>query len=124
MANETRCDRLHIADLQAEVGAWSDYNFGDVGDRDDGIAAGPLGLVEEVGELCRAFVKRTEGIRGTRAEWDDEIRKEAADIVIKLAQICHDERFSLEAAVVARWIVVQQRDWVADRQGHGIPQED
>lgn len=111
------CVRMHIMDYQWAVGAWADRNFG-------GIDTGPVGLVEEVGELCRAWVKRKQGIRGTYDEWTAELKKEAADVFIKLAQICHDERFSLEAAVASRWDEVKQRDFVTNPIGHGLPQDE
>jgi NTP pyrophosphatase (non-canonical NTP hydrolase) len=116
---QAECSRgcREIDGYQLMIGAWSDYNFGDVPD------TGVIGLVEEVGEMCRAYVKRAQGIRGTREEWDAELRKEAADVFIKLAQICHDEKFYLSEAVAERWAIVRQRDWRADRQGHGIPAE-
>lgn len=121
------CDRPHIREYQARIGQWSDYNFG-------GVDTGPAGLVEEIAELftalsilgpaanmCQAWVKRTQGIRGTDAEWTAKMRKEAADVAIKLMQVCHDEGIDLEEAIAERWEVVGMRDFRANPLGHGMP---
>lgn len=136
----TNCDHVHIDAYMYQIGRWSTMNFGSVD-------TGPTGLVEEVAELyeamggddevtnrartlfgpvakmCRAWVKRTQGIRGTHEQWSAEMRMEAADVFIKLAQICYDEHFSLEDAVAERWAVVGARDFVSNPIGHGMPKE-
>lgn len=112
-----------IGQYQQTIGVWSDYNFGRPGDPNY-VDTGPAGLAEEVGELCRAWVKRAQGIRGTREEWDAEFRKEAADVFIKLAQVCYGEGFSLQEAIAERWAVVGARDFRANPTGHGMPQEE
>lgn len=104
-----------IRDVQGEVNAWVERNFGH-----DNEMATVVGLVEEVGELSRAVVKRSQGIRGTREEWDVELRKEAADVFIKLCDVASFYGFDLHDAVAERWTVVSARDWKANPQGHGI----
>lgn len=101
--------------LQADVSAWVEHNFGH-----DNELATVGGLGEEVGEVLRAAVKRSQNIRGTRAEWDAELRKECADVLIKLCDVASFYGFDLADAVAARWAKVRQRDWKADPQGHGI----
>lgn len=106
---------IDIKILQAQVNTWVEHNFGH-----DNEMATVVGLVEEVGELSRAVVKRSQGIRGTREEWDAEMRKEAADVLIKLCDVASFYGFDLADAVAERWTVVSARDWKANPQGHGI----
>lgn len=107
MANEIR-------ELQTEVNAWVLRNF------DNSELTAVVGMVEEVGELCRAVVKMEQGIRGSREQWFAEIRKESGDVFIKLCDIARFYGFDLADAVAERWADVSRRDWKADPIGHGI----
>jgi NTP pyrophosphatase (non-canonical NTP hydrolase) len=108
-------DRVaQIRALQAAVSEWQERNF------DPSEVAVFGGLAEEVGEVMRAWVKRSQGIRGSRAEWDAEIRKEVGDVFIKLCDIARWEGFDLADAIHARWAKVGARDWRTDPIGHGI----
>ena len=99
------------------VGEWLAHNFGP--ERDVNEQA--LVLTEEVGELARALVKRSQGIRGTWSEWSREVRKEAADVYIALLAIAATEGFSLRDESALRWAEVSARDFRADPIGHGMP---
>lgn len=101
---------------QFAVHEWSVRNFGEIPQ-----TLVTLGLAEEVGELCRAVLKRAQGIRGTREEWNEEIRKELGDCVIKLLDIAAYEGVDLVQVTAARWDSVSKRNWVADPTGHGLP---
>ena len=103
-----------IRALQTEVNEWVTRNF------DNSELTAVVGMVEEVGELCRAVVKMEQGIRGTRAEWFAEIRKEAGDVFIKLCDVARFYGFDLSDAIHERWAKVGARDWKADPIGHGI----
>lgn len=107
-----------IRELQDQVNTWVEHNFGH-----DNELATVGGLAEEVGEVMRAAVKRSQGIRGTREEWDAELRKECADVLIKLCDVASFYGFDLAAATAARWGKVRQRDWKANPTGHGIEGE-
>jgi NTP pyrophosphatase (non-canonical NTP hydrolase) len=118
---EIRVELLPTVDvraLQDDVDAWVERNFGH-----DNELATVGGLVEETGEVMRAVVKRSQGIRGTTEEWDAELRKEAADVFIKLCDVASFYGFDLANAINERWDVVKQRDWKADPTGHGIEGE-
>ena len=104
---------------QEAVAEWVELNF-----RRDPLAVKTLGLVEEVGELCRAIIKREQGIRGTYDEWTAEIRKELGDIVIKLLDVAECASFDLITVAAIRWESVSQRDWIAAPKGHGLPDGD
>lgn len=109
---------LDLEDLQCEVAQWTGRNF-----PDDNRETVVLGLAEEVGEMARAALKRHQGIRGTAQEWETELRKEIGDVMIKLVHVAHVWGFSLSEAVLDRWDVVSQRDFVTNPKGHGLPDE-
>ncbi len=104
---------------QAEVRQWVLHNFGPTL-----LDVTTLGLVEEVGELCRAILKRDQGVRGSYEEWTAEIRKEQGDVMIKLLDLADTARFDLVEAAADRWAVVSERDFRANPRGHGIPAGD
>lgn len=101
---------------QGDVHAWSVRNFGQLPQ-----TIVTLGLAEEVGELCRAVLKREQGIRGTREEWDAEVRKELGDCVIKLLDIAAYEDADLMTVASQRWAAIRERNWIANPNGHGLP---
>jgi NTP pyrophosphatase (non-canonical NTP hydrolase) len=105
-----------FSDLQWQVAVWTARNFPNE-DRQTVV----LGLAEEVGEMCRAAVKQSQGIRGTHAQWDAEMRKEIGDAAIKLAHVAEIWGFDLREAISERWAEVSQRDFVTDPIGHGLP---
>lgn len=109
---------INLEDLQCDVAQWAARNF-----PADNKVTVVLGLAEETGEMCRAALKHDQGIRGTRQEWEQELRKEAGDVMIKLLHVAHVWGFSLDQAVLERWDVISQRDFVTNPRGHGLPDE-
>ena len=105
-----------ILPVQAEIHAWSVQNFGE-----SPQTIVTLGLAEEVGELCRAVLKREQGIRGSTEEWTAEIHKELGDCVIKLLDIAAYEGVDLAEVACSRWAVVSRREWRSNNIGHGLP---
>lgn len=94
-----------VADFQHQVQTWSEYNFGNQ------PAHRPLlGVAEEVGELCHAFLKTEQQIR--MEENHEEATKDAVgDIIIYLADFCSRTGLSLEECIRTTWNEVQMRDW-------------
>ena len=92
----------------ADVKHWKIDNFDE-----ESITETTLGLAEETGELCRAVLKRYQGIRGDKTYWDEEVKKELSDIVIKCHDVAGKEGFDLMIAVAERWDIVSRRDWRA-----------
>jgi NTP pyrophosphatase (non-canonical NTP hydrolase) len=78
------------------------------------------GLVEEVGEMFRAVTKRAQGIRGTREEWTEEIHGEIGDIFVKLCDVVDWEGMDLQKILETSIDKLNKRNWVDNRQGHGI----
>lgn len=101
--------------MQAQVAGWVGHNFPT--DTPETVA---LGIAEEAGEVCRAVLKRFQGIRGSREQWNAEIRKECADVLLKLYHLAVAEGFDLSEALESRWQEISKRDWQADKIGHGI----
>ncbi len=100
-----------LSDIQEEMKPWLRHNFG------DRPAWQPLlGLMEELGELSHAFLKREQGIR-TAEDHDAAIRDGVADILIYLMDFCNAEGINLATALRETWARVKQRDWKANPEG-------
>lgn len=69
-----------------------------------------LGLGEESGEVLRAILKRSEGIRGTKEEWNAEVRKEVGDVFARLVEVAMLDGFDLWEAIEDRFAVISERD--------------
>jgi NTP pyrophosphatase (non-canonical NTP hydrolase) len=98
-----------FAKLQDEVRQWANANFGDVPSWQP-----LLGVQEEAGELCHAFLKREQQIRGDREKHNHDMRDAVGDIVIYLLDFCSREGIDFEQAVRDTWATVQRRDWKAN----------
>ena len=98
-----------ISRVQREQRPWVAHNFGD---RPKWMPV--MGLMEELGELAHAFLKREQGIRGTREEHTADIRDAAADVVIFLCDVASAEGFDLDQIVSETWNTVRKRDFKAD----------
>lgn len=83
-----------------------------------------LNVAEEAGELCRAVLKRAQGIRGTREEWEGEIRKEIGDVILSAGHVAHIMNWDLGELVQERWNEVKTRNFNVDQIGHGIPKDE
>ena len=77
-----------------------------------------LGIVEEVGELSHAYLKREQRIR-TNQNHNEAIRDAVADIVIYLADFCTTEGIDLGDQVDSTWREVRKRDWKRDAANGG-----
>jgi NTP pyrophosphatase (non-canonical NTP hydrolase) len=110
---------LNLDAFQLAVGLWCNKNFGH---QSDLVLYG--GTAEECGEVLRGAVKREQGIRGTREEWNGVIQAEMGDVVIKLASVAAQEGWNLANIVAERWADVSQRDWTVNKVGHGLPEEE
>lgn len=103
--------------LQDAHAKWAGYNF---------PCATPvqalLGVVEEVGELSHAVLKREQGIRGSTDSHDEAIEDAVGDIVLYLAHFCTLSHIDMNDAVTKTWREVNERDWVQWPE-RGIPDE-
>jgi len=78
--------------LQNEQAVWSEKNFGE-----QPPTAPLLGLIEEVGELAHAVLKRNQGIR-TGENHIEQMKDAIGDIVIYAADYATRQGFQLDAA--------------------------
>jgi NTP pyrophosphatase (non-canonical NTP hydrolase) len=98
-----------------ELLSWLRYNF-----PDENRVTSTLGLAEEAGEVCRAVLKQDQKLRGTYEEWDKEIKKELADVYVKIEQLADLCGWDLHELILDRWDELKKRDWIANPTGHGI----
>jgi NTP pyrophosphatase (non-canonical NTP hydrolase) len=103
---------------QDEVAAWCEQFH-------NSLEIQLLQLVEEVGEIARAVVKRAQSIRGNYEEWTEKIREELGDAFISLLNVADIAGFDLATVAAQRWHEkIKTRDFAADPQQHGLPEED
>lgn len=99
---------IEMTRFQIAVATWSKKNFPKQ-ERYHPL----LGLIEEVGELAHAHLKREQRIR-TRKSHIDQKCDAIGDIVIYLADYCARNNLDLEGCVRDAWEKVEKRDWVGD----------
>jgi NTP pyrophosphatase (non-canonical NTP hydrolase) len=101
---------MRLAELQSEVEAWTDHNFGHVKGQP---ALALLKTLEELGELAHHYVTAEDGVRVGE---DHEAGKVDAvgDVVIALTVFCVRSGIDLENAVLDTWAKVSKRDWKSD----------
>lgn len=98
---------VDLYELQYKISRWDAQNH-----PKDTVADTLLGVGEELGEVMRAQVKQSGGIRGTHDEWQKEIIKEIGDVMIGLMTYANKKGISVEAALLDRWNTISQRDYV------------
>lgn len=114
--------------IQHEVGQWASHEFGQNVSRDNenvsfgyplGSLPSLLGMIEELGELCRAVGRRHQG-RGHdnsaayRAAKEDAV----ADLLVFLCDFACRENINLTSVLNEVWARVQKRrreHWVQDK---------
>jgi NTP pyrophosphatase (non-canonical NTP hydrolase) len=95
---------LRLNSIQREAKVWLGRNFPDT-TADQQF----LGVVEEVGELAHAILKKKQGIRDTSAE---SAKDAVADIMIFLMNYCNMMDWDLMEIVQDVWVdEVCPRDW-------------
>lgn len=73
------------------------------------------GMVEELGELAHALLKKEQGIRGTPEEHDVAAKDAVGDLVVYMADFCERRGWNLQEIVETTWNVVKQRDWTKNK---------
>lgn len=93
--------------LQVRLHEWRQRNFPGATAEDQ-----LLGVVEEVGELAHAMLKRKQGIRGTDEEHEDAEKDAIGDILVYLAGLCSCRRYHMRHIYETIAQEVMQRDWL------------
>jgi NTP pyrophosphatase (non-canonical NTP hydrolase) len=96
-----------LSDYQDEVRAWADRNFPKSSDQD-----AFEGIVEELGELSRARLKRRQGIRGEPVGWLGKEMDALGDILVYMLDYAGRRGIDLQACLELAWHEVKQRDWI------------
>lgn len=95
-----------LRDVQNEQKAWLEHNFPHRRPEHQ-----LLGLVEEIGELAHARLKREQGIRGAAEHWTAKEKDAVGDILIFLLGHCNENNWDLEEILLNTWGEVKCRDW-------------
>lgn len=98
---------MDLREIQVATGHWRDHNFPGHTTQD-----AFMGMVEELGEISHAILKRKQGIRGTDEEHSAAIRDGCADLIIFMCGLAQNEHFDLLDAINVAWDEVKDRDWV------------
>ena len=99
---------LTFGELQAQVGHWSLKNFGE-----DPPVWKFVGMVEEVGELAHALLKKKQGIRITE-DHEAKAKDAVGDLLVYTADFCARMGYDMQAIIEKVWAKVSKRDWKAD----------
>lgn len=83
---------FELSDLQAEVAEWHRREFPKA--KPEWLA---LIVCEEAGEVARAVLKMAQGIR-TETDWQAELEKESADVLVALCALADRFGFDLGQA--------------------------
>lgn len=109
----------NIYQWQRKITTWINKNF-----PNNNTTATYMGMIEEAGEIARIITKREQGIRGYSDPiyCEQELRKEMADLFIKLCDAAQFEGIDLQEAIEERWETIRFRDWKKNPMGHGKAQ--
>lgn len=105
---------MTIIALQAVLAEWQQRNFPDTT-----AEMCFLGIVEEVGELAHANLKKVQGIRGTAAQHDEAAKDAVGDIFVYLNQYCTKRGWNLEDILLEVLTRVLARDWNTNKLNGG-----
>jgi len=100
---------IDLRQIQADHKKWQDQNF-------PGWEPWEclVGAQEELGELCHAFLKGHQGIRGKNLDdevFPDEARDAIGDTIVFLMGLCNAYGWDLENILETTWQDVSQRRW-------------
>lgn len=114
---------MDFAELQRQVGEWSARNFPgkvaddplhgvseELGELTEAFAA-YMEVVQAVGRLQHAFLKRKQGIRGTPEELFAKLNDAVGDLDVFLSDFCNQVGIDRQAATEEAWYEVRDRDW-------------
>ncbi len=112
VVNGVRCAACSVAtlsSLQNAVRDWALHNFG----------PGQwwhrmLLLMEELGELAHALLKKEQGIR-LEEDHVAKAKDAVGDLAISLADFCNSMGWNFEELVAATWAEVKKRDWTVEK---------
>ena len=98
---------MNFKDLQTKNKAWLQHNF-----PNNTPEQAALGLAEEVGELCHAILKISQGIRGDFDLHISEAKDAIGDITIFATSLCNIMKLDYNEIVTETANQVFSRVWV------------
>lgn len=82
------CKKASVSEIQRALWDWQHRNFPQYSDNNSNLYEDlKFGVIEEMGELFHAVLKRKQGIRGTKAEHDAAIRDAIGDMLVYTSQL-------------------------------------
>lgn len=99
---------MTLRDLQDQAKLWIEHNFSS-----QSTYQPLLGVVEEVGELAHAHLKREQNIR-INEDHEAKAKDAIGDVIIYLTNYCTLQGWDIEKIVEDVWAEVSKRDWVAN----------
>lgn len=107
--------------LQQQHAAWEAVNFPM---SEQNSMHSLVGVVEEVGELAHALLKKDQHIRGSAEEHDAAAKDAIGDIFIYMAGLCNKNGWNMEECIKRAWIEVGNRDWTKNKVDGGTLVDD
>lgn len=107
--------------MQAERNEWIAHNFPQEDEMLGNVRDVVYGMVEEMGELCHALLKASQGIRGMGdpAVLREQVIDAHCDLIIFSLGLPKHFEYDLETELQRTWDKVKARDWIADPVGAG-----
>lgn len=107
---------MRLSQLQAEHREWQGRNF-----PNQTLEQALMGMMEELGELCHAVLKHSQGIRGIgEDELVEKVMDAHADLNIFSCFVANHFGYDIEEVTIQTWQErVQKRDWVNNPTGEG-----
>lgn len=103
---------IDIRKMQQENERWARENFTDTYH----LKHNPvLGICEEAGELCHAFLKSEQGIRINENHSEDMVDA-IGDIFVYMMDFCNRNKIDLESTMQIVWDKVKQRNWKENKE--------
>ncbi len=97
--------------LQRKHHEWTERNFPNP-DKQEAMWRALAGMMEELGELSHALLKREQGIRVASGSHDAEARDAIGDLIAYTLHLCSNEGWDFEDIVFEVLSEVHERDWV------------
>lgn len=107
-----RLESSNVFEFQERVRLWNEYNFPNKKLADRPSDQPLKGIVEELGELAHADLKEQQGIRGTKAELDEEAKDALGDMLVYMADYATQRGWSLADCMAKAWNDIRERDWI------------